>query len=222
MTTEHIPPNGPGQFAAWKRDIERRLENIERSRRLDNASFTGRMRGTDDAGLDRIYLGDLGNGSFGIEVRDDSGVTVFRADEGGMQRPSLNMPYRRVEDPISVTSSSFVGTWETGIGSITHRAIRWVAVILVDAGTSGEVRLHEAGGPSTTSVIPVSAGATVEDTTAVFSWAVAGWTPGPIDPYVLMQMQARRTGGSGVIRVYPPDTLRMGTISELGATASGL
>lgn len=77
MTIENIPPNGPGQFAAWMKEIERQIANINTARNLENASFTGRLRSIDDAGADRVVIGRITDdpATYGISIAEGA-ITV--------------------------------------------------------------------------------------------------------------------------------------------------
>lgn len=172
----------------------------------------------DEDGNRRINFGRLPSGGFGVEVFDTDGRTVFRVDEGGMRAPALNLPYRRAQEPVSVTGTAWeTVTWEMAVGSRTHPAIRWQSLIAADPGTAGEARLL-LGASETSGVVAIPA-ATADRYT--WNWAPSTWPIGT-GGASLMRLQVRRTSGTGALHSYAPDQLFMGTIEDLGATPSGL
>lgn len=128
-----------------------------------------------------------------------------------------NMPYRAVQAPIDVTSSSFVGTWESAIGFVNFRAMRWVSQIGVDASTTGEAKLSVLGLDSGVYTLPAAS-------LAAYTWdwlhqLDLGALPGT---GALFQLLVRRTSGAGTIHVYAPDVVGFAEPADIGATSDGL
>jgi hypothetical protein len=65
-------------LAAEMADLRRRLDTLERTTPLKSAAVRdGRVRFLDTAGNERVVLGVLGGGLYGVRVLDALGAVVF-------------------------------------------------------------------------------------------------------------------------------------------------
>lgn len=141
-----MPNDGAGQFAYWKREMERRTGNLERAR---NAQFTkiydedGNLLGSlSAAGLeffnadgDRISSLD----GDGLSVYDDDGVAQLRAGDldgagdygveigGGRARPLDIDTHGDLRSDLSLTTTEQVG------GLVTFTPPAWATSVVVIA-----------------------------------------------------------------------------------------
>jgi hypothetical protein len=191
-------------------DLRRRVSHLERSPRLSNASIV------DPSNVERVRLGLLDDDTYGLQVFDENGDTAFKASGVGLTDPGINLPIHQVQAPITVTSGSFVGTWETSLGVVTHDSIVWTSLIATDVGTTAQAELRVLPDVSAAKSIPSGNGAS-----STWRWkpplVIAKYTAGPV-----VQLWVRRTGGAGNVYAYPPQALYLGNGDDVGATASGV
>lgn len=156
----------------------------------------------DAAGMQRTRVGHIAGSSYGVQVLDPASVEQLRVDENGFSQPYLAHPWVDVADFRAVTAAGWTTTHQAQVELITHRGLfAWVTVG-VDAGTTGEIRLRNAGSGATTAAVAAPAGVF---TTQQFRWLHGNTLTGPI----VFEVQARRTAGTGSINVYRPRSLTM-------------
>jgi hypothetical protein len=196
-----MPPN----LAHELRELQRRLETLERAPRLTNASIS------DPAGVERIVLGLLDDGNYGLEVFDADGGTRLRVDGDGLSAPYLPGVPRDPNEYLVTTSPAFVTVWHSVFQITSHLAIGGQIGWAADPGTTGELRLKL--GAETTDAVPLTAGSSGSQN---FAWLHnAPLSSGP--QYV--EIQARRVSGVGNINIYAP---MLDMRAAGGATASGV
>jgi len=125
----------------------------------------------------------------------ESAPKLLTAQYGGIRKQS--------DAAVAVTSSTFVVTWEVGISQIVNDSLYVELTVVTGSGTTGEVRLKAASisGPPVTSVASIPAGV---QRFVKFAWLVPDLPIG--DNGLLFQVEARRTGGSGNVSVFYPDS----------------
>jgi hypothetical protein len=205
----------PPDLSNELRELQRRLETLERSPRLTSASID------DEDGNTRVVLGRLAeDGSFGIEVFDTDGNRVFAVDEVGLTHPRINVPYRKASDLVGpITSGSFIDTWEAALGVLTGDSVRFSCLVATDAGTTAEARLEVPQLGLTSAVRSIAAGNS--SVTSTWTWK----PPLPIGEYgsgLLIQLQVRRASGAGNVYSYAPSSLWIGNGADIDATATGV
>ena len=128
---------------------------------------------------------------------------------------------RAVETFLSCTSGTFVTTWELPLGRVVNDAIQVAITTVCPAGTDGELQLRVANawGNPTTAVRGLTAGG--QDTT-YFNWLVPGMADDQNGAGVIIQVQARRTAGTGSISIYDPDVALQCSGFSINATETGV
>jgi hypothetical protein len=203
----------PPELHHWMQEIERQIRDLGTAPSLTRSSIS------DDDGNLRVRFGELDeDGSFGMQVFDANGDTVFKANDVGLTDPAINLPYRGGQAPIGpITSSAFVLTWETSLGAVTHDSIQWSSLIATDAGTTAEAQLRVGGTDSAIQSIPAS-----NSTHTSWAWKppltiAKHTTSGP-----LVQLYVRRASGAGGVYAYGPDVLYLANGADIDATATGV
>ena len=120
------------------------------------------------------------------------------------------------DNPINVTSGTFVGVWEFQFRGITHDAFEWESLIVCPAGTTAEHYLEIATDGALTDT-PTSA---VTETQIYRSWRVDmsdEWTVGDLFTGIQVRFMVRRTSGAGNVNVYAPVTVRCAHVETINA-----
>lgn len=220
------PGDGPANDAVWRRDVERRLRDLEVGRRSPNTVQQGGTFELRDADGDPVfYFGEFSRGggtSFGVQaiVPDGAGPgttpTVFEVDDDGLEAPYLPIPMLKVGDPVTVTNGTFQNIWNGTVGNLVAAAVFASIICDTDVGTTGEVRIEIVTSDDTATSDAVACGSG-EAVTAVFRF-LHGLNLGQ---GAVVNVQARRTGGAGGFRVQPQFVEQAGN-DGIGATATGL
>jgi hypothetical protein len=211
-------PTLPPSLAAEIADLQRRLNNLERSQRLPFSSTRGGAFVFLDSNLNhRLDMGSvavdgsIGNGDttpYGVFIRGDGGgfVVGTRAGDRGLIAPNIPM---NMHDPFSkvVTSGTFVSLYESICFFPAHQVVHVQAAVIVDAGTVGEVKLVEGFTSTATSVLNLPAGT---NSRLDFEWlhpaSVGLYDSQAVTTTALwVQMHVRRVSGAGNVTVYYPD-----------------
>jgi hypothetical protein len=221
--SQPILPAG-ADFLRKFRDLERRLEALERGERMP---YTSQRGGTfellDDQGRPVFYFGTYTRGAgtgYGVlaEVPDGAGPgtapSVFEVDDDGLEAPYLDIPFAKANDFLAVTSPTFVTAWSGNAALAVAMAVRVGYTIGCDAGTTGEVRV--VAGARTSSARPLAAGVFNNGTFDLLLMPNVIGT-GPLG----VHLQARRTGGAGNVNVYPPTQMAQAGNDGIGATTTG-
>jgi hypothetical protein len=221
--SQPILPAG-ADFLRRFRDLERRLEALERGERMP---YTSQRGGTfellDDQGRPVFYFGTFTRGAgtgYGIQAKVPDGAgpgtnpTVLEIDDDGLEAPYLDIPYGKAGDFVVVTAAGFTTAWSGNAALCVARAVRVGFTIGCDAATTGEVRVI--AGARTSAARPLAAGAFTSGTFDLLLMDdVIG--SGPLG----VHLQARRTGGAGNVNVYPPTTMAQVGDDGTAATITG-
>jgi hypothetical protein len=209
-------PTDPTDLAAHLRDLERRIDDLERAPRLTNASIT------DDNDVERIEFGALDDNEpptdFGLVIRNADGVAVLYASADGVMRPYQTWQASQWAESIPVTSGTFGPTWALSNPYSTADALQVSVAIGADAATTGEARLSaNISGSPVTATLTIPAG-----TLNYYEWK---WAPvglvagtGPI----IVTLDVRRTAGAGTVHAYCPIQAFSAVAADIGATATGI
>jgi hypothetical protein len=221
--SQPILPAG-ADFLRKFRDLERRLEALERGERMP---YTSQRGGTfellDDQGRPVFYFGTYTRGAgtgYGVlaEVPDGAGPgtapSVFEVDDDGLEAPFLELMVGLPNQFVAVTGGAFATIWEGAAGLTVARAVQVSYNVGVDAATTGEVRV--VAGSRTSSAVNCPGGAFTQ---GVFNLLLPDNSigSGPL----IVNLQARRTAGAGNVNVYRPRMSQAGN-DGIDATVTGL
>lgn len=216
MTVENMPIDGPSQFALELADIKRRLANLETARRLDNASFSGRLRSIGPNGEDRVIIGDLGGGIYGARFLDENGAVMFQVDQQGFRNPYLAVHTHDSDQGYAYNGATWANTrWWMTMETVSHRGLAVRMSCFTEAGVTGQIRLINTWTGATTNAISFGPGGGFQD--GIFRWLHG--LPIGFGPYRII-VQAQRTGGSGNFFVYDPNSA--GQVDGAICTATGV
>lgn len=227
------PPGDAAQFAAWMREMERRMAALETTRTArflsiadDDGNIVAELNGngltfTDASGQRRILLGDLSTVNpdldYGISIEDGDGGDRLIIDGDGFQLPYLHSSFRVLQGITynnvyaTVTAGSFTGVFRTAFQMVSHKGMAVDIVVVSDVGTAGEIRLSNNAGNSTAAAV------TSSTSTISYRWEHgASLGSGPYS----FTIEARRTSGAGNVYVYLPGDAAL--VSPLICTAGGL
>lgn len=220
-----LPPDDPRQLWERLREIYRRLDELERANPIAAGAKVrnGRLVFSDETGtVERVVIGRLGDGTYGIQVLDGDGTTQrFRADEDGLHVPYLQASFIPVVNDLTdtrlcvVTSGSFSAYYRAQFGQVTHKGVGIRAICSTDVGTTAEFRiLSPSGGTGNTDAVAVGSGGSVAQS---FDWLHGlNLTAGP----VYFDVECRRTSGGGNAYIWLPNDAIMRTGG--GCTLTGV
>lgn len=172
--------------------------------RLDPNGVTGRSGGVDVA-----VAGTTAYGA-GIRVNDSANRTHFLATTGaGIVFPYLATPWLKTNDFTAVTSATFTSPHFSWVELFSSKMFRFTVQVGTDAGTTGDLRVLVAG-TQLGNIWSLSAG-----TLANHEFVAAHGQILDSGPWVV-ELQARRTGGTGNVNVYRPSGLVSGASSADG------
>jgi hypothetical protein len=218
------PILGPGdRHLEHMRDLERRVTDLERSRRMPfttqrGGAFTLAPEDLNPPAL--VAFGAISGisaangapgsaGNYGVAKYDAKGdiVSMNAENADGMIYPLEVMPWYD-PTPKSVTSGTFANLWECGLAGLDHDALVFTAALVVPAGTIAQVRVLDAVSGNATNVLEVNSA----NGNVLCNWLhpfTVGWgddrpgrTFGPFLGY-----QVRRSAGAGTISAFPPRNL---------------
>jgi hypothetical protein len=205
-------PALPASLAAELADLRRRLDQLERSPRLQSSSISGgTLAIRDDAGALVAQVGDFtgpdGAADTGFYFPDDA-VGVSR--DHGLFRPRLQAEPRRLNQFENVTGGTFSPVWQW-VTSVLASGVRASFAVWTPAGVTGEVRLKVTYATSSgdllsytaTKVIPADTGAVPLYHTYLIDFR-AITNPVPVGADVFVDVEARRTAGASAMVVYQP------------------
>lgn len=170
----------------------------------------------DGDGVGRTHVGRIGSGdNYGTQVFDSDGGLRFWVDNVGYHDPWLASPWRNQQTPdeVAVTSGAFISTWSSNLQLITHKGLATTTYWRTDPNTTGELRLMDGTG-ATTATVSLAAGSAGSQQ---FNWLhhmTLGTGPAAVS------IQARRTGGAGVVYIAQPGPLYMA--DPLACDADGI
>ncbi len=212
----HRPILPPGEeYWEERKDIFRRLRNLERCAQLGSSSIReGALRLLDGMSGERARLGQLDEGEYGMQVVDAGGMPRLRVDGRGMLFPFLPGVTLDPDAFKTVATSTWTFCWYWFTPMVSHQALELFVSWSVSSGTTGEARLTVPGGPST-DPLPLGGPAGSRHWSS-FRW-LHGLTlsSGPM----FIEVEVRRTAGTGNVIVYEP----VGSMrSPAGCTSDGL
>ena len=209
-------PAVPADLARYLRQLEERVGKLERSNPLQRAS-------AHDGTETRVEVGEFTNPTtgaddFGVIVRNDSGLIVWAVGGDGPLYPAFNFGgFWKSGDFVAVTSASFATQYSISPIGTGMPTLQISFTVSVDAATAGEVRgaiTHTGTEYSNTISLPA-----LTNGTAVLSLQLSsltdvddGWTGEATTDALeslLVEIQGRRTSGSGNVNVYHPQSAVM-------------
>lgn len=205
--------NSDPNLARELAEMRRRLDRLERSPRLTNASAS------DDAGVKRIEFGKIahplsdpvGAEDFGIIGRNSAGAEVFLVDSGGSRVPgdkgfiqAAAGGSTNATPQDTHTSTSFVESWSSWFVGVLGSVVTVQLLIAAGTGiTAAEARLRTTGlnsGDATSDVIPLTA----NNSLVQYTWS---WNPGGTvaagDVWGLL-IDTRIVTGAGTMTIVKP------------------
>ncbi len=177
-------------------DVIARIGEIEIGESTAYGMSVYRRNGT----LQARFFDTPGGGGY-WSLHDEQGSIVVSNDTvsgSGLATPYLTgtfMPYSEVSTPpIPTTSATFVTTHRAHLPR-QHPRVRILLLCDSDADTTGEVILMQGG-------VQVGPTVTVELGSNVYTWLDAP-VSGPLFQMMYLDLQVRRTAGTGSVRVAP-------------------
>lgn len=229
-------PTLPADVAAKLADLERRLDNLERSPRLPFSSTRGgAFVFFDENGSPRWVMGNVhvtGAGAiqtqeaYAVVGQGDGGATVFALRQGdrGIGLPIINLPMVRTNNFIVVTSGTFASTHNVTVDFSSWEVINFETALGVDAATTGEIRLRDGITGQTTNAIQVVGPAIP---IVRFAWlhpaACGSGDPRGRSVTLGLNVEARRVSGAGNVNVYDSSRVQLSSLlATPDATTNGI
>lgn len=155
----------------------------------------------------------------GLLVQGATGGDIVLATRTrGLIVPSLQFGWQAPNTFTAITAASFTTVWQCILSSLPSTAIRVQGTIGCDAGTTGEVRLNIGGTILSSAVTLPAATFTNYD----FKLDMVGnGAPLGSGPHTI-NLQVRRTAGTGNVNVYVPSPARAWDTKSLGADTDGI
>lgn len=234
--SEPVTPADADSLLKRVAELERRLEDVERSPALTRSSIDGgllELRDLADPPKTRFYLGEFATAGglsqpdtgtrYGYNVRDEDGVICIEVVDKGFSWPWFPIPARPRKAItaggyyVDVTSGSFESCFTAEVGVVLSDVLFWQGVITTDAGTTAQYRLNNqvVSGATTTSRSLAAASQVTFD----FMWLHGQpLGSGPFIP----TLEVRRTAGAGLVHVYWPTHVELrGSRYVSGESADG-
>lgn len=211
MTDPTVPPS----LAAKFRELERRLDALERSPRIPFSSTKGgAFQFLDNNGQVRLAIGNVEldgsiggvDAAYGILMYDDNGAVTFMQIEGqrGLSYPTQPFPMYVESAAQIITSSTFGDVFAGRSNRPSGDGLVMTLPVVTDANCSGEIRLREdfSGVSTVTATIPAN-------TSGFLRWrwkhpASVGLFDDTATRNLLVKVQARRASGTGQFGLFPP------------------
>lgn len=215
-------PDPTGVAAA--RDLERRVEALERSNQLLASTITG---GTlvilDDSAVAIAVVGEVQAGVNGLVVYTAAGsgaAPMLSVNQSqGFAFPWFSSEWKAPTDSVVVTSGTFATQWTSTTELMFSTEILFRLRIVVDAATTAEAKVlvtavdGTGGGQLGTTLSLSAATDAVREFRAAHGQTLGG---GPI----MFSVQVRRVSGAGNVTVYHPHPLHYGA-GLVGAVVGG-
>jgi hypothetical protein len=216
--------------ARWRLAVNRRLEALERGRRMP---FTVQRGGTwelrSEGGDTRMFFGDFtdpdGSTRYGVSILDGNGYPAFLADE---DQPGAVWPMDStswvVPTPQTLTSGSFIAVSETQVVGLNGDVFYATGALIVDASTIAQCRVIDVISGQATATIEVNGGGGGVNGNLTLAWEhpfLVGYQNG-VGANVFLAWQIRRSAGGGNIVAYPPRGLLIGNQRFLAPSVNGL
>ena len=244
-------PSDPGDPVKRIEERLRLLESqvAEQNRRnpLNRGTFDGTLRVRDGGVLQvegggQVLIGDEAGNSIGgigkitvvgldgtteetgVLLQDENGVDIFLVtDKRGQVYPPPQFEWRNLNDPKLVTSATFTSNWQGIPRYLSGDGVEVLVAVSTDADTTGEVRLQAigpGGSPAVvSSAISLPAASSPDYRTFVWDLGAHGFVRGFS---AFIDVQARRTGGTGNVNVFQPLPLIIRDAAFMGATSTGV
>ena len=130
---------------------------------------------------------------------------------------------RGVETWLGCTSSSFVTVWEVALGRVMNDAVQIAMTALTpDAATAGEMRLRIYSWGEQLSAVQTIPTTALTGIRRTWNWLVPGMAEQQGTTAVILQIQARRTSGTGTLQIYDPDVALQCSGFSINATSTGI
>lgn len=207
-----LPPSLAGKF----RELEQRIEILERSNKLLTSTIAGgALIVQDSSGNTIARIGRLASGFDGLRVQTAAGASMLEADwDRGMVSPWIATPWRDTTLTEVVTSATMVTAWETATELLFSSELLFRVRVTVDAATTASIQVFHA--QSSTVLGSVKALSAATDAFYEFRYAHAlGLNSGPHT----FRLQARRDTGAGNVSLYEPYPFSYG--ANIGTVAGG-
>lgn len=207
MAFDALPPS----IISKIKDLEDRIAILERSNKLIAATVVGgTFRVLDDEGDPIVQLGVLGSGSQGLSVSTADGATsvFYASQEEGLARPWLATPWRIPTNAQAVTSGTFADIYTSLTELLFSQEILFRVRIVVDSGTTGEMRVTISGSPLGGTQALASASDVTYEYRKAHGVSMGG---GPVG----IALQVRRLTGAGNIAVTTPEPLHWGSLMNV-------
>jgi len=199
-------PDPSGKAAT--RDLERRVEALERANQLMASTIKGgSFRVFDENDNEIVRLGAFDEAGYdGFYVKDAAGTQILGANGvQGFSVPGVTVPCRCNTELVAVTAGTWTTAYTWTIEVVTAIEFRFRVPLTCDVGSTGEVRVYNNTGAAMIGNVKTLASGASE--VAQFR-ATHGLTigTGPIN----VLLQAQRTSGAGNVNVYEPSGLWVG------------
>ncbi len=227
-----LPPDDDRQLPEQPRSLERRIAELEGRNPTAAGSIvrSGRFTVATADGDPLVELGTIdipaliGDSTVdeGIRVQDQAGRVLFLATRThGQVYPLRQVEWRVPAQSTAVTSGTFSTVYQAVPSRWPSDAFRFTGAVQTPAGTEGEVQLEvvgPGGSPTfTTAVLPIPEST---DGYAIFEVDLAA-NGIEINDAFFVNLQARRTTGSGDVSVFEPLPLESWDTQILGASVDG-
>ena len=193
----------PDDLILQLRQIERRLRALESANPLQGGSFT---TSTDERPI--VAMGDLstvslaGNGIVSWSA-DRVRAMLYVTDLHGFGVPWLSHPWVEANAGVTVTSGTFTPVYSSTCEVLWSTQVMFRVAVVTDGATTGELQVTAVGGPlGVVKAIPAGTG-TFFEFRMIHGIPIGG---GP----VVFGIEARRTSGAGVMKVFEPGPLNIG------------
>lgn len=194
----HRPILPPGdEYWEERKDIFRRLRNLERCAQLGSSSIReGALRILDETGAEIARFGQMPDGSYGLRILDASGGRRAEIGSEGWIDPRIVGVTRDPTAVKSVTAGTWTQTWQVVIPLVVGKGVEVMIGWATDAATTGEVRVT--AGAAATQAYPLAAGSSGELSPKWLHGQSLGTGP------MRLAAEFRRTGGTGNVMAYQP------------------
>jgi hypothetical protein len=218
--------------ARWRLDVNRRLTELERGRRMPYTTQRGgAFELLSETGEPRLKFGnftapdDDDDQRYGIQVLDADGNVVFAADEDqrGLLIP-IDSTQWTVPTPQSITSGTFIAVAETQVLALNSDTLYATGALIVPASTIAQCRVIDVISGQATSTIEVNGGGAGVNGNLSLRWEhpfAIGWNDNSA-VNVFLAWQIRRSAGGGTITAYPPRGLLCGNSRLIAPHPDGL
>lgn len=194
----HRPILPPGEeYWEERKDIFRRLRNLERCAQLGSSSIReGALRILDETGAEIARFGQMPNGTYGLRILDEGGGRRAEIGSAGWIDPRIVGVTRDPAAVKAVTAGTWTQTWQVVIPLVIGMGVEVMIPWATDAATTGEVRVR--AGAAATQAYSLAAGS---GGTLYPKW-LHDQTLGSGPMSLLVEM--RRTGGINNVWAYQP------------------